>query len=405
MADIAGSRALYSTIVTMQADMNDLMTTLWSQIDTYITSSIVATGPNGTIPTEDNRGGDPSIEVRARIGQLVDDLFTGKISGRAGRYAYGEDGVSPLAPYARLMNKWLGLAVRGVVEGHATYMRRVVPDDLQAQLRLRMRISEQDGDGPEFPDFSLRPLAGPSAGSGGVSGVSAARRAFFQRYANLRIFRPNPLAVYEPPHTWVDPNGYRLSDRIWNTSQYVRRQIDQLVARGIADGTSAVDISKAVEQYVIPSRRFVIAKKPYGNRYGKLSFDAMRLARSEIARAHGMAAKMSGIMNPYVEAMIWALSASHPKPDICDGLADGSPYPVDDTPVPVENSHPQCICHLRSAVTKTPAQVTAELREALIEAEQLNLYPYATPLEVEAFTSVLLGVVQSMLTEFLGLAA
>ncbi|PJF23673.1 MAG: hypothetical protein CUN53_21700, partial [Phototrophicales bacterium] len=52
----------------------------------------------------------------------------------------------------------------------------------------------------------------------------------------LRIFSPNALAQYEPAHTWVDPKGYRLSDRIWRTGEITRQRIDALIAEGIREG-------------------------------------------------------------------------------------------------------------------------------------------------------------------------
>ena len=118
----------------------------------------------------------------------------------------------------------------------------------------------------------------------------------------------------------------------------------------------------------------------------------MRLARSEIARAHGQAAKAAAIANPYVEFMNWYLSPMHPKPDICDGIQANNPHPVDSAPVPVADSHPQCICCISPQVSRTPAQVTSELREALADARRLYLQPHFTPLQADQFIRRLVAV-------------
>jgi hypothetical protein len=63
--------------------------------------------------------------------------------------------------------------------------------------------------------------------------------AFLRRLDDLRIFRPNPLAQMDesrrwvPMHKWNTPDGYRLSDRIWQTSVYSRTQVDRLVGQGL----------------------------------------------------------------------------------------------------------------------------------------------------------------------------
>ncbi|HKI70650.1 MAG TPA: hypothetical protein VKA67_13770, partial [Verrucomicrobiae bacterium] len=50
--------------------------------------------------------------------------------------------------------------------------------------------------------------------------------AFKAQLQQTPLFRPNPLAQYDKLHTWVDPNGYQLSDRIWRTGGQTRRQLD-----------------------------------------------------------------------------------------------------------------------------------------------------------------------------------
>lgn len=367
MAQIGGSRALYTVLREAQSGYRALMQDAANRIGGVL---LRYTDRDGLIPLR------ASADVRIAVGALVDDLFTGTEQGRRGRHAFARDGITPLAPYPRLLNGYLARVVREAVEPHGRYLQRTMPDDVQARLSRAAEVREM--------------------------AVPVREQGDEEFYPKLRIFRPNPLAQYDAPHTWVDPNGYRLSDRIWRADEATRRKLDNLLAEMISKGYGATDIAQAIEQYLVPGRGLVRTTRPYVPYRGpdgqmvdpkSLSYDAMRLARSEITRAHSWASKASAIANPYVDTMNWNLSAMHPKVDICDSLAAGSPYPVDSTPVPVQDSHPHCLCNLTPNVSRTPAQVTQELREALIEAERENLRPFLTPLQTEDFISYLLGEV------------
>jgi hypothetical protein len=104
-----------------------------------------------------------------------------------------------------------------------------------------------------------------------------------------------------------------------------------------------------LEQFLLPTRANFRTRKPYGV---NASFDAMRLARTEIALAHTRAAYEAALKNPYVTGIDWMLSRTHPKYDICDEYAtigmDGQrlrdPYPKLKARLPIIDSHPQCGC-------------------------------------------------------------
>ena len=352
----------------MQRELSALFGDLSQRIGGVL---LAASGPDGTIPQEAQE------RTRIAVGRLVDEVFTREQPGRRGNHAYSFDGVTPLAPFPALLNRYLARAMREAVEPHTRYMQRVVPEDVKVLLtRNARRIAEMEQ--PTLPGFD-----------------------------SLRLFRPNPLAQYESPHNWVDPNGYRLSDRVWRNDEETRRRLDQLMAKMMSEGRSAQDIADAASKYLIPGKADKLVKTyeyfDNGNKVTqKAAFGAWRLARSEISRAAGWAQKMAALANPYVDKMEWVLSASHPRVDICDSLADAGPYPVEDAPVIVQDSHPMCICHTRSIVSQSPADVTNRLREALEESERLNLAPYMTPLQIEDFMSGLLGDVLYKLVYQLG---
>jgi hypothetical protein len=270
--------------------------------------------------------------------------------GSDGRQAYQSDTI-PLSPFATLLNKELTLVTQAVVESHTVYLRRTVDGDVYRWL------------------MGWQPV--PS-----------------------RLANANPLAQYEAAHTWLDPKGYTLSDRIWRVGGRTRDQLDNLLVDGIRRGRAARDIAREAEQFLRPDRAPFRTQRPYGT---DASFDAMRLARTEISRAHAQAASLTASLNPYVTGIDYCLSASHPKFDICDGLASigmggdrlKEPYPIEGYyPMPVVSSHPQCLCRLQSVVTATPAQVTATLRSQMLAGQA----PPPTPANPSGLLLLMLGV-------------
>lgn len=344
MATIAGRRSLFIAQRRAKAEVTTAFREAAEQISGMLARSAEE---DGSIPDSSRR------RILAAAGQIVQRLFVGS----DGRNPFADDGVTPLAPVPLAIMRWTGFVTYEIAKAHEAYFKRTMPEDVLALLEEATRqVSEQ---------VSIGDLD--------------------EQIRAARIFSPNALAQYEAPHVWVDPNGYTLSDRIWQSGQRTMRRVDAMLAEGIREGTPALQLARRVEQFLIPGRAAVRTRRPYGT---DASADAMRLVRSEISRAHGWAALTAARMNPYVSEMTWRLSGSHPKPDICDDHAAASPYPVNEgVPVPVQDSHPHCLCTLVPGVTASPADVTESLRELLLAGNQ----PYQTPANAEAFTRVLLG--------------
>lgn len=290
--------------------------------------------------------------IRREIGDAVSAIFVAPVAGSPyadGRSAFGTDGVTPVSPYADRLIDRLIEAMAGVVGLHFQYIKKRLPADLVTRV------------------------------------ASADAREFF---------RPNPLAKYDSFHTWVDPNGYRLADRIWNTAATTRAQIDRLISEGIRDGRSALAIAKDLEPFLQPGKQLQRTKKPYGR---DANYPALRLARSEITRAHSQASRAAAAANPFTSGMEWKLSVSHPKIDICDQLATlgmkgerlRDPYPVDKAPIPVEDSHPNCLCSVFASVMNAAAErkVIDDIRARL----DRNETPNTSPLTPVRFLDKLLG--------------
>jgi hypothetical protein len=325
------------------------MTELFATLSAAIAAEIVRrANADGEVPREQ------MFDLSTAIGALVMRFFLGRNrNGEPAPFDILPGGaVFPLSPYMRAMWTAIGEVTRIPVEQHAALMIARLPADLAVTMR------------------------------------NATRNPLVQMTGAVR---PNPLARYEPPHRWVDPNGYRLSDRIWNTANNTRRRLDLFLDTSIREGRGAASMARELEQFLQPGRLLRRTNAPYGR---DASFDAMRLARTEIARAHAHAGEMSAAMNPFVQGLKWTLSGSHRKRDICDDYAMGGVngdgvYPIDDHPT--MPAHPQDMCRW------TYVMIDAEQQQATLDAlrddirsARASLANAIGPLAVERFTQLLL---------------
>lgn len=193
------------------------------------------------------------------------------------------------------------------------------------------------------------------------------------------IFRPNTMAFVDPDRRWVDPDGYRLSDRLWSSKASDRKQIETVLRAGIARGASPLETARAVESLLNPAyqprrdpdtfRILPQSKQPPGvttktprqgpgkgpfrpRNSGLGSYAARRLARTETTAAFGAATKMAAKSNALLEKIKWRLSGHHHDADQCDQNAENSSrglkrgvYWVDELPRYPDHPHEMCtIC-------------------------------------------------------------
>lgn len=122
-----------------------------------------------------------------------------------------------------------------------------------------------------------------------------------------------------------------LSKRIYNSSVWMGGRLGKLINETLATGLNAKEFAKRARDWFNPNT-------PGGVRYA-----AMRLARTEINNAfHAMTAEKAA-RDPWITEVEWNLSKSHPKPDICNKVAEESPFPSDRVPA---RPHPQCMCYI-----------------------------------------------------------
>ncbi len=148
--------------------------------------------------------------------------------------------------------------------------------------------------------------------------------------------------------------GLCLSDRIWRQGENFNSTMRNIIQDAVATGQDAVTTARALEQYVRHGKQTLakdypeMMKRMAGRVPGNLSYEALRLARTESTAAFGEGTIAAAQVTPSYIGMKYILSASHPIPDICDvitshdsGLGPGV-YPPGEEPV--YPFHPNCLC-------------------------------------------------------------
>lgn len=137
--------------------------------------------------------------------------------------------------------------------------------------------------------------------------------------------------------------GFTISQKLWNQSENMRRELEYCISSAIEKGTSAVTLSKRISKYL---QDFPQLQKDYKKRYGRAvecqncEYRSIRLARSEINMAYRAAEQERWRQMDFIKGYEIKLSGAHPKDDICDDLA--GIYPKSFKWL---GWHPNCMCY------------------------------------------------------------
>lgn len=152
-------------------------------------------------------------------------------------------------------------------------------------------------------------------------------------HLNVGLARTTQVAMARMDLSYTD-----LAQRIYNTDVWLGSRIDQRITSLLAQGKTAREFAAEAQDWFNPNT-------PGGVRYA-----AMRLARSEINNAFHAVAVQQVQDKPWVTAMRWYLSGSHPKADICDEYANEDKFdmgagiwPKAEVP---RKPHPHCYCYV-----------------------------------------------------------
>lgn len=163
--------------------------------------------------------------------------------------------------------------------------------------------------------------------------------------------------------------GWRLSSAIWGADKKVQDAIDRIVSIGTAQGKSTYDIAKDIEKYVQPGARKMsrtISSWRYdrnGNKirdtfyFGRVDYNAQRLARTMISHAYQQAFETVNRNDPFVEYYIWHTSNFHGRVcDICRAR-DGQKFKKDELPL----DHPNGMCTFEAYSPYTMKEIAQKI--------------------------------------------
>ena len=125
-----------------------------------------------------------------------------------------------------------------------------------------------------------------------------------------------------------------LSERIWLDTKKFNKDIDYVIAEGIANKKPTYEIAKDLEKYVNPNAvKEWEWSKVYPNANKVVDYNAQRLARTAVNHAFQQAQKRSCEKNPYVEGIRWISANSHGRTCELCRERDGEVFLVKDLPL------------------------------------------------------------------------
>ena len=224
-----------------------------------------------------------------------------------------------------------------------------------------------------------------------------------QEQAAEGVFEPQLQRLMDVAAEYLYGDGLNLSGRIWKMDRETRDGINAIIMNGVSSGGSAWDMAKELEQYLganedcprwTSTRLYGRTKDEIaaGDLGGLLSgdacdgsgvsYNALRLARTELQKIHALATDRMLAMQPWVEKEQCNLSPAHPEPDECDDVVRGGEggdgiYPVGTIEYPL---HPNCLCY-KTAVLMEQKAFTSKLRSWMRgEGEWAEMDQYAEDL-------------------------
>lgn len=160
-------------------------------------------------------------------------------------------------------------------------------------------------------------------------------------------------------------DGAGLSKRIWKASSMAKNSIQGVIAAGLAQDMSAVNLSKLLQTYVNPSARKTWdnnkIKDILGDGYAKwnknLEYNAFRLARTTLSHTATMSMRQAKKVNPYATKIKWhSVHAAGRTCKTCEEM-DGNVYETEKCPF----DHPNGMCYQTHEMDKNLNQIADEL--------------------------------------------
>jgi hypothetical protein len=271
------------------------------------------------------------------------------------------------------------------------------PGDSVALQELRSLLNQVEGILRRLTtarDALLEPALETAAGLGAdaILGAMAPSGQVLRTAASMRVSESAVRFVQE----FVAADGLTLSDRLWRMDRGARDAVVNAIESGVIQGHGATQAAReflmrgAAVPDAVQARAGMASAPALTARTDALmtgemgaEFQAARVFRTELNRAHGEAYMAGGEDHPDFAGWRYLLSPAHPEPDICDllstqnlhGLGEGVYPDRESCPWP---AHPNTLSFVRivfrdevsdvdRAGKETPMQALARLPRERLE--------------------------------------
>lgn len=196
-----------------------------------------------------------------------------------------------------------------------------------------------------------------------AQGVVDAQRKFLSKIGMFGIedafsYVPNQIVTSIATGNIYDDN-WTLSAAIWGMSKKTHKDIDKVIAEGVALNKSAYDIAKDLEKYVNPAaRKEWDWSKVYPGTNRVIDYNAQRLARTLVAHAYQQSLERTCEKNPFVTGYKWVSANSDRTCELCKER-DGQIYAKGDLPL----DHPNGLCTFIAVIPDSMTDISNRLAD------------------------------------------
>ena len=157
----------------------------------------------------------------------------------------------------------------------------------------------------------------------------------------------------------VYDSNWTLSKAIWKADKKITKDINTIIATGVAEGKSAYEVGKDLEKYVNPNaRKDWEWSKVYPGVNKKIDYNAQRLARTMISHAYQQSIVAVTKPNPFVTKLQWLASNSDRTCELCMSR-DGKLYNKNELPL----DHPNGMCTYVAVIPDNMNQVSDRIAD------------------------------------------
>ena len=153
--------------------------------------------------------------------------------------------------------------------------------------------------------------------------------------------------------------NWSLSKALWRAGSSTQRDVESIIAKGIAENRSAYDIAKDLERYVNPkAAKDWEWSKVYPGTSRRVDYNAQRLARTMVSHAYQQSFVRTTQKNPFVTKYRWLSSGGERMCPICEDR-DGKDFAKDDLPL----DHPNGMCTFVAVIEDSMTDIADRLAD------------------------------------------